>query len=424
MKSNNIIYQIFPRTATKDGTIKAAEKLLGHIAGLGVDIVYLSPFYEMDDDPREEFWSDRQKASGLGNPKNPYRMNDYFKIDEEYGTNEDLKSFVNSAHRLGLRVVFDLVYFHCGPRAVLIDINKDFVKRLPDGTPDNGQWHFPKLNFDCQELREYLWNNMEYWVKNFDIDGYRCDVGDEVPLDFWAEGVKRVKEIKPDFIMLNEGIKEEFTKSKVFDANYCYWGIDNIYECGEKNINKNLKGIKDIDKKVICFENHDTASDAYENRYERKFGKNACDAMFVVVLTCGCVPFFYNGNEIADSCRHSLWNNRFHGKNLCVDWSEILTAKGQERIALIRELSNLHHNLPAISRGDIELLSDSKYVAAFKKTLENQEVIVIANTSKEVETLSLDSENLENYKVLLSARNVVKGKEITLGDGGYLVLCK
>ena len=58
MKNNSIIYQIFPRTATKDGTIKAAAKLLDHIADLGVDIVYLSPFYEMDDDPREEFWSD------------------------------------------------------------------------------------------------------------------------------------------------------------------------------------------------------------------------------------------------------------------------------------------------------------------------------------------------------------------------------
>ena len=164
MKNNSIIYQIFPRTATKDGTIKAATKLLDHIADLDVDIVYLSPFYEMDDDPREEFWSDRQKASGLGNPKNPYRMNDYFKLDEEYGTDEDLKDFVYEAHKLGLKVMFDLVYFHCGPRAKLIDINKDFIKRLPDGTPDNGDWHFPKLNFDCPELCEYLWGNMEYWV--------------------------------------------------------------------------------------------------------------------------------------------------------------------------------------------------------------------------------------------------------------------
>lgn len=424
MKNNSIIYQIFPRTATKDGTIKAATKLLDHIADLGVDIVYLSPFYEMDDDPREEFWSDRQKASGLGNPKNPYRMNDYFKLDEEYGTDEDLKDFVYEAHKLGLKVMFDLVYFHCGPRAKLIDINKDFIKRLPDGTPDNGDWHFPKLNFDCPELCEYLWENMEYWVKNFDIDGYRCDVGDRVPLEFWREGVRRVKDIKPDFIMLNEGRKDEWIESGVFDANYCYWGFERIFDLGEKNINKNLKAIKHINKQTMCFENHDSASDEYENRYERKFGKNVCDAMLVVTFTCGCVPFIYNGNEIADSCRHSLWNNRFYGKNLCVDWSEALTKDGKNRTALVKSLIKIYHNISAINIGDIKVLTESADFTAYKKTHGDREVLVIANMTKDIQTVSLNGENLSDYQTLLSARNIIDNNVVTLSDGGYLVLYK
>lgn len=69
MKENSIIYQIFLRSATKDGTLKSAEKLLPHIKVLGMDIAYLSPIFEMDDDKREEFWSDRQKACGFKNPK-------------------------------------------------------------------------------------------------------------------------------------------------------------------------------------------------------------------------------------------------------------------------------------------------------------------------------------------------------------------
>lgn len=424
MKNNNVIYQIFPRTATKDGTIKAAEKLLGHIADLGADIVYLSPFYEMDDDPREEFWSNRQKASGLGNPKNPYRMNDYFKMDEEYGTDGDLKSFVYSAHKLGLKVIFDLVYYHCGPRAKLIDINKDFIKRLPDGTADNGEWHFPKLNFDCAELCEYLWGNMEYWVKNFDIDGYRCDVGDKVPLEFWREGVRRVKNIKPDFIMLNEGRKDEWIESGVFDANYAYWGFKQILETGEKNINKNLKALKHINKQTLCFENHDTASDGYENRYEREFGKKICDAMLVVTFTCGCVPFIYNGNEITDNCRHSLWNNRFYGKNLCVDWSEALTQNGKERTALVKSLINIYHNIPAINSGETNVLSESEAVAVYKKTLGGQAVIVAANMTKDIQEVTFDNEILSDYQVLLSAGNVVDGNKVTFDNGGYIVLCK
>ena len=86
-----VIYQLFLRAFTLDGTLKAAEKMLPHLAGLGIDIVYLTPIVEADDDINLEFWSPRQKASGLGNPKNPYRMKDYFKIDPEYGNDADLK---------------------------------------------------------------------------------------------------------------------------------------------------------------------------------------------------------------------------------------------------------------------------------------------------------------------------------------------
>lgn len=153
-------------------------------------------------------------------------MKDYFKIDSEYGTNEDLKSFVDTAHRLGLKVMLDLVYFHCGPSAVLINKDKDFIKRFPDGTPDCGEWHFPTLNFDCPELCEYLWSNMEYWIKSFDIDGYRCDVGDSIPLSFWKEGSRRIRELKSDFIMINEGVKDDFISCGIFDANYWLWGFE------------------------------------------------------------------------------------------------------------------------------------------------------------------------------------------------------
>lgn len=112
---DSVIYQINLRTFTPDGTLRAAERLLPHIAALGADMVYLCPVTLADDDPRPEFWSDRQKQSGLNNPKNIYRVGDYYAVDPEYGTDDDLKSFVRTAHGLGLRVLLDLVYYHCGP---------------------------------------------------------------------------------------------------------------------------------------------------------------------------------------------------------------------------------------------------------------------------------------------------------------------
>ncbi len=101
---NSVIYQINLRAFTPGGTLKSAEAMLAHIASLGVDLVYLCPVFLADDDPREEFWSERQRKSGFGNPQNMYRMKDYYSIDPEYGTDDDLKSFVRTAHNNNLRV--------------------------------------------------------------------------------------------------------------------------------------------------------------------------------------------------------------------------------------------------------------------------------------------------------------------------------
>ena len=83
-----VIYQVFLRAFTLEGTLKAAERLLPHLADLKVDIIYLCPVVEADDDANQELWSERQLMSKSGNPKNTYRMKDYYKIDEEYGTDD------------------------------------------------------------------------------------------------------------------------------------------------------------------------------------------------------------------------------------------------------------------------------------------------------------------------------------------------
>ena len=221
---NAVMYQIFLRPFTPGGTLKSAMRMLEHLAELGVDILYLCPVTEADGDMRTEFWSDRQQACGLGNPKNPYRVRDYYRIDPEYGTDEDLKRFTAYAHELGMRVILDLVYYHCGPCAVFIPHHPDFVKREADGSVRNGRWHFPELNFDSPALREYLLANMEYFIREFDVDGYRCDVADGVPIDFWEEGRRRIEAIKPDVMMLAEGSAPE-EQISAFDLNYSFsWG--------------------------------------------------------------------------------------------------------------------------------------------------------------------------------------------------------
>ena len=130
--ADKVIYQLFLRTFTPEGTIKAATEKLDHIASLGVDIVYFVSFCEADPDERQEYWSPRQCKSGRNNPKNPYRVCNYEKIDEEYGTAEDFREFVERAHALGMQVMIDLVYLHCGP-SVFPEKYPDLVKRDANG---------------------------------------------------------------------------------------------------------------------------------------------------------------------------------------------------------------------------------------------------------------------------------------------------
>ena len=115
----------------------------------------MTVLYTTKTDEDRTTWSERQISFKTNNPKNPYKIADYFNVDEEYGTNEDLKEFVKEAHKNGLKVLFDLVYRHCGKNAVFIKDNPDFVLRNEDGNFfAEGEWSFARLNFKNKELRE------------------------------------------------------------------------------------------------------------------------------------------------------------------------------------------------------------------------------------------------------------------------------
>ena len=184
---NGVTYQLMPRCFSEEGTLKGAEKHLERLADMGVTVVYLIPVNIADTDMDQTKWSPRQHKSGFNDPRNPYRAGDYFHVDPEYGTDQDLKDFINKAHNLGMKVFLDLVFAHCGPSATVVKQHPEFFKYNEKGEMMLTRWKFPMFDPEYSGTRAYFRSIMSYYVADFDVDGFRCDVAHYIPISFWEE---------------------------------------------------------------------------------------------------------------------------------------------------------------------------------------------------------------------------------------------
>lgn len=395
-----VMYQLFTRMFTPEGTFKAAEAKLPELKALGIDVVYLTPHQLADDDPDPTHWSARQKQCGLGNPKNPYRQKDFYAVDPEYGTASDLKDLVAAAHRLGLKVMFDLVYFHCGPKAVFLQTHPDFIVRNADGSPRLGDWAFPELNIRNPALREYLYANMTGFLRDYDVDGFRCDVADMMPVAFWEEAYRRCRAVKSDVFLMCEGLKGD-DQIAAFDLSYGFytqWALVDIL-AGKKPASELRKAWEGARRDfpqgfhwMRCFENHDFANVVPgQKRKEELYGPAANATALATLFLLDGVPMLYNGQEIADASPHAIFANRDHG-GWCIDWTKGNSPVAQERRALVKRLTALRHAHPALFDAPLDWLDtgNPESVYAFRRRLPEGAVAFAANVTDKSVSFTLD----------------------------------
>ena len=395
------VYQMVLRNFTRDGTFKAAEAMLPHVRSAGVDVVYLTPFVEMDTDMDEAGWSPSQKRSGFNSPKNPYRVMDFNKVDPEYGTFDDWTAFQKKAHALGMKVFLDLVYVHCGPNCTIKDAVPDAFMRNEDGTVKTTRWKFPYINVASPAVRKYLIDSTLFWMKN-GADGFRCDSGDMVPLDFWEELVAECRKANPEVVFINEGNKPAAVE-KAFDANYGW-----PWSCGvrgylnpkvakqkyvrSKTLRQIMDNVRQYERRLnpnslmfVMMDNHDMASPKLDgdNRFDRILPVEAGNAAFVLMFLRRGLPLLYNGNEIADSGLTDFFGPVASPTRAwkSVDWGRALQRDGQKRLALIRQLAKLHHDNPAFYDGTQEWLKagEEANVISFVRRHGGRAVFVAAN---------------------------------------------
>ena len=288
------IYQINTRQFTREGTFRAAEHHLPRLRELGIDIVWLMPINPI---------GAKFRKGMLGSP---YSIRDYYGINPEFGTLEDFKHFVQAAHELGMHVIIDWVAAHSSWDNALVDEHPEWYQKDWQGqltSPEFWDW-WDTVDFDYNQpgLRRYMTNAMKYWVQEADIDGFRCDVVYNVPLDFWNKLRKELDSVKPVF-MLAEWEGRDI-HAEAFDASYAFKqnrDLQDIVQGKRDGINRLVEyyawqfgGYPRDAYRLTHVTNHDL--NAWDGTQFELFG-DALEMAIVLSVVNDGMPMIYNGQE-------------------------------------------------------------------------------------------------------------------------------
>jgi len=288
-----VIYEINPRNFSATGDFHGIEERLDYLKDLGVTILWLMPIHPV---------GQLKKKGSLGSA---YAVQDYYAINPSYGTKEDLKRLVTQAHARGLRVIIDIVANHTAWDSVLMK-HPEFYKKDAKGNiipPDPDWTDVAGLDYRNPQLRVYMTDMLRYWLKDFDLDGFRCDVAGEVPTDFWENARAELTKIKPDILMIAEANKPELL-TKAFDLDYAWpfhSTLTNVLENGAaaQAISSNWSAERERYAKgaleMRFSDDHD------EKRAITRFGERGALAASALVFTMDGVPLLYNGMEVGDT---------------------------------------------------------------------------------------------------------------------------
>lgn len=388
---NAVIYEVNLRQYTEEGTINAFESHLPRLKELGVDILWFMPVHPI---------SEKNRKGTLGSY---YAVQDYKEINPEFGTKEDFKRMVDKAHQMGLKVLLDWVANHTGGDNVWMAENPDWFVR-----DEKGDFVSPydwtdtyKLNYENPDMRAAMMDALEYWVREYDIDGYRCDVAFEVPTDFWDEVRPKLDAIKPVF-MLAEAEHPELLVN-AFDM--CYnWPLKDVinqiaaHQLGRKTeeaayVHESHSGSKkqaqnalDLDV-LFAYQDSIFPTDSYLMNQITNHDLNSWEgteferlgpgvkAFAVLTYTIPGMPLIYTGQETGMD--RAL---EFFEKDTPPDWTR------NEWFTFYQKMNELKHSQAALEAGTkggkmVRYFTESPDAYIYKRTKEGSKVLVYLNLS-------------------------------------------
>lgn len=358
LNRQKMIYQVFPRQYSKTKDFKGVTKDLDRIKNLGTDIIYLLPIHPIGLKARK------------GSVGSPYAISDYYQVNPDYGTLEDLKELVDGAHKRNMEVMIDIVINHTSRDSVLTKEHPEWFYRDEQGNFKNrvGDWSdVTDLDYNKREVWNYMINYLKYWAKY--VDGYRCDVAPLLPIEFWLEAREEVKKIKPNFFWLTESVHPGFIKYlrdegydaysdaemyQAFDACYDY-DIDDYFKGYLNNKSSLARYLEEVLRQEMVFpknylkirhlENHDQERIASFRSSEYEVRNLTALSFFIRGM-----GFVYAGQEFLNTNRPSLFE---------LDLIDFKTGKDISK--LIKRLSEIKKSEDGLITGAFNVLENQNF---------------------------------------------------------------
>jgi len=384
---NLVLYEVNLRQYTAGGTFREFADHLPRLAELGVGILWFMPVQPVG------------MLNRKGTLGSYYSISDYTAVDPTYGTLEEFRELVERIHSMGMYVLLDWVANHTSWDNVLTVSHPEFYRRNEAGDvfPPFDEWSdVIGLDYKKPELRKYMVGAMKFWIKETGIDGFRCDMANLVPVDFWEQARIELDNVKQVF-MLAEAEQREML-NYAFDAiyNWNFLHLMNGMAQGQRSVNDLDAMLRyEIDEfpynsyQLLFTSNHDENSWNGSEIERLHFG---LEAYTILTFTLTGMPLIYSGQE-AGNYRRLIFFDK-----------DELTWKQDKMFALYHRLINLKKTTPALWSGpyggDFTRLNSASDVFAFMLSKQDSCVVVVINFSGEsrhAELAGLPSLNFMDY---------------------------
>jgi glycosidase len=365
-KNSANIYEVNVRQYTQEGTFNAFAKHLPRLKDMGIKIIWLMPITPISVERRQ------------GTLGSYYAGSDYTSINPEFGDLNDFKDLVVKAHELEMKLIIDWVANHTGYDHHWAKEHPDWYEHDADGNfiERHGWTDVIDLNYANKGMRAGMIADMQYWIRECDIDGFRCDMAHLVPLDFWVEAKQHCETIKELFWLAECEVPEYH---KVFDVSYAWkWmhATENLIRgfAGLQDIKNVLKEYQDYPPgtlKLFFTSNHDENS--WNGSEYEKYGE-AAKVLSVFSFTWTGVPLIYSGQELPNLKRLKFFDKDF------IEWDN----KPLQMEPFYAKLLSLKSNNGALHQtGNINALPTelNDEIFAFLRITDTNKVLVVLNLS-------------------------------------------